>query len=134
MATSNKRSARTIKVTKEVKAKLAKLFNCTERTVLKALCFEDKPESQLCRKIRYVARMDYGGWIEAAVPEEEIFYDTTEEGARLMRQYFNNGAVLEVSMTTGVGVVWFKGVPKNHYDEVYMTEIPAIQNYAKSLR
>ena len=34
------RSARTIKVSKENKAKLAKMFNCTDRMVYKALCFE----------------------------------------------------------------------------------------------
>ena len=127
-----KRSARTIKVTKEAKKKLAKLFNCTERMVYKALCFEC--QTLLARKIQYVARKEMGGWVEAAVPEEEIFYDTMSDGERFMRQYFNNGAVLEVSLTTGKGVVVFKGERQKSYPEVMMNEIPSIQDYAKSLR
>ena len=126
------RSARTIKVSKENKAKLAKMFGCTERMVYKALCFEG--DTKLARKIRYVARRDMGGWIEAAVPEDEIFYDTTESGEHLMRQYFNNGAVLEISMTTGEGVVKLKDKPVQRYDKVYMNEIPTIQDYARNLR
>ena len=129
---ANKRSARTIKVSKENKAKLAKMFNCTDRMVYKALCFES--QTLLARKIQYVARKEMGGWVEAAVPEDEIFYDTMDSGERMMRQYFNNGAVLEVSMTTGEGVVKFKGSPRNRYDEVLVSDIPTIQDYARNLR
>ena len=126
------KSARTIKVSKEDKARLAKMFNCTERMVYKALCFEC--QTLLARKIQYVARKEMGGWVEAAVPEDEIFYDTMDDGERLMRQYFNNGAVLEVSMTTGEGLVRFKGSPRYRYSEVLVKDIPTIQDYARSLR
>ena len=126
------RSARTIKVSKENKAKLAKMFNCTERMVYKALCFEC--QTLLARKIQYFARKEMGGWVEAAVPEDEIFYDTQENGERFMRQYYNNGAVLEISMTTGEGVVRFKGSPRYRYEEVLVSDIPAIQNYARNLK
>ena len=126
-----RKSARTIKVSKENKAKLAKFFNCTERMVYKALCFES--DTELARKIRYVARRDMGGWVEAAVPEDEIFYDTLDSGEHVMRQYFSNGAVLEVSFKTGQGVVMFKGAPVQRYAKVCMTEIPNIQGMAKSL-
>lgn len=129
---AKKKSARTIKVSKESKAKLAKLFNCTERMVYKALCFES--QTLLARKIQYVARRDYGGWVEAAVPEDEIFYDTMDNGEHFMRQYFNNGAVLEVSMTTGAGLVRFKGSPRYRYEEVLVSDIPTIQDYARNLR
>ena len=132
MIMAKTRSARTIKVSKENKAKLAKMFNCTDRMVYKALCFEC--QTLLARKIQYVARKEMGGWVEAAVPEEEIFYDTMDSGEHVMRQYFNNGAVLEVSMTTGEGVVKFKGSPRNRYDEVLVSDIPTIQNYARNLK
>lgn len=132
MIMAKKKSVRTIKVSKESKAKLAKLFSCTDRMVYKALCFES--QTLLARKIQYVARKEMGGWVEAAVPEDEIFYDTMDGGERLMRQYFNNGAVLEVSMTTGEGVVMFKGSPKHHYSEVLVSDIPTIQDYARQLR
>ena len=126
------KSVRTIKVSKENKARLAKLFGCTERMVYKALCFES--QTLLARKIQHVARQEMGGWVEAAVPEDEIFYDTMDSGERFMRQYFNNGAVLEVSMTTGEGVVRFKGSPRYRYEEVLVSDIPTIQDYARNLR
>lgn len=129
---ARRKSARTIKVTSESKKKLAKMFNCTERMVYKALCFEC--QTLLARKIQYVARKEMGGWVEAAVPEAEIFYDTMDSGERFMRQYFNNGAVLEVSMKTGTGTVFFKGLPRYRYNEVLVRDIPTIQNYAQNLR
>lgn len=132
MIMTKRKSMRTIKVSKESKAKLAKMFNCTERMVYKALCFES--ETLLARKIRHVARKEMGGWVEAAVPEEEIFYDTASDGERLMRQYFNNGAVFEASFDTGMGVVRYKGKPVKRYDKIYMTQIPKIQLFAKSLQ
>ena len=129
---AKKRSARTIKVSKENKAKLAKMFNCTDRMVYKALCFEG--ETPLAHKIQHIARTEMGGWVEAAVPEDEIFYDTMEGGERVMRQYFGNGAVLEVSMTTGEGKVTYKGKPRVRYDQVLLTSIPQIQEMARGMR
>ena len=128
---AKRKSARTIKVPNDVKKTLARLFRCTERMVYKALCFEC--ETELARRIRYVARRDYGGWVEAAVPESEIFYDTVEDGRHLMRQYFGNGAVLEVSLDTGCGVVLFRGEPRVRYDRVMLERIPAIQDLARSM-
>ncbi|MBR4552390.1 MAG: hypothetical protein IKO20_01540 [Bacteroidaceae bacterium] len=125
------RSVRTIKVSKENKAKLAKMFNCTDRMVYKALCFES--QTLLAMKIQDVARKEMGGWIEAAVHEDEIFYDTMNSGERVMRQNFSNGAVLEVSLKTGEGVVRFKGLPKYRYKEVLVSDIPSIQDYARNL-
>ena len=126
------RSARTIKVSKENKAKLAKMFNCTDRMVYKALCFEG--DTELARRIQHVARKEMGGWVEAAVPEDEIFYDTMESGERVMRQYFGNGAVLEVSLKTGEGKVTYKGKSCMRYDQVLLTSIPQIQEMARGMR
>ena len=131
MIMAKTRSARTIKVSKENKAKLAKMFDCTDRMVYKALCFEC--QTLLARKIQYVARKEMGGWVEAAVPEDEIFYDTMDSGERFMRQYFNNGAVLEISMTTGEGVVRFKGSPRYRYEEVLVSGHPYHSELRKEL-
>ena len=98
----------------------------------KALSF--KSSTVLAKKIQYVARKEKGGWVEASAPEEEIFYDTMSDGERFMRQYFNNGAVMEVSLTTGKGIVVFKGERQKSYPMVMVSEIPGIQDYAKSLR
>jgi len=129
---AKKKSARTIKVTEESKAKLAKLFGCTSRMVYKALCFEcDTP---LARKIQHVARKEMGGWIEAAVPEEEIFYDTMFEGERVMRQYFNNGAVMEINLVNGYCCVKFKGeIKKQNKGLMLVEDIPCMQEFARSL-
>ena len=132
MIMAKTRSVRTIKVSKEDKAKLAKIFKCTERMVYKALCFEC--DTELARKIQHVARKEMGGWVEAAVPEDEIFYDTMEGGERYMRQYFENGAVFTVSLLTGEGKVTFKGKPRLRYDQVLLTSIPQIQDIARSMR
>lgn len=122
--------ARKIQTTMEVKRTLMKAFGVTERMVNKALSFDS--DSELARKIRHTTRMK-GGWVEASAPEEEIFYDITENGERLLRQYFENGAVLEANMTKGMIVVSYKGQPKKEYDDVLLTVIPAIQKYARAL-
>ena len=122
--------ARKIQTTMDVKRTLMKAFGVTERMVNRALSFDS--DRELARKIRHTARMK-GGWIEASVPEEEIFYDVTENGMRLMRQYFSNGAVLEANMTTGTGIILFKGSKRKDYSKVYLSEIPSMQEYAKAL-
>lgn len=127
-----KKSARIIKVSAEKREKLAKMFDCSERMVMKGLCFESI--SLLAKKIQYTALKEMGGWIEAAVPEEEIFYDTMENGERFMRQYFGNGAVIEISLTTGNGTISFKGEPRYSYEEVLVSDIPTIQDYARNLK
>lgn len=126
-----KKCKRTIKLSKESKVKLAKLFDCTERMVYKALCFEC--DTNLARKIQHVARKEMGGWVEAAVPESEIFYDTMENGERFMRHYFNNGSVFEVSLATGMGVIRHRGRIVKRYENVYLNQIPCIQQYAMNL-
>lgn len=125
------RSPRTIKVSPEAREKLIKSFNVTERTLYKALCFES--ENDLAKKIQYTARKMYGGWIEAAVPEAEILYDTMQNGERLMRQYFNNGAVLEISLSTGRGMIMFRGQKVESIDKVMITQVPELQERAKAM-
>lgn len=125
------RSPRTIKVTPEVRDKLIKSFGVTERMLYKALCFES--DSTLARKIQHTARKIYGGWIEAAVPEAEILYDTLEKGEHYLRQYFNNGAVLEINMSTSKGVIKFKGQQVESVEKVMMSQIPAMQERAAAM-
>ena len=59
---------RIIKVSLENKKKLEEIFQCSDRMVMKALCFES--QTLLARKIQHTAREEMGGWIEAAIPEE----------------------------------------------------------------
>ena len=127
-----KKSARIIKVSLENRRRLEKMFECSERMVMKALCYES--QTLLARRIQHTAREEMGGWIEAAVPEDTIFYDTHEGGERFMRQYFANGAVLEISLLTGDGKISFKGEPRYSCEEVLVSDIPTLQNYARDLR
>lgn len=128
---TKERSPRTIKVTPEARDMLLKSFGVTERMLYKALCFES--DSTLAKKIQYTARKMYGGWIEAAVPEAEILYDTMEEGERLLRQYFNNGAVLEINLSTSRGLIKFKGQQVECVEKVLMSQIPAMQERAAAM-
>ena len=123
--------ARAVKVGREGMERLMKAFGCTQRMVYKALGFDS--DTALARRIRHTALKETGGWIEASVPEDEIFYVSEEGGERVMRQYFRNGAVLEVSLTTSRGRVMLKGVCVKAYGEVKVSEIPEIQNWARSL-
>lgn len=125
-----------IEVGTDVRRKIVKMFGVCEQTVTNALNYsggDGRGQNELARKIRRVA-MENGGRRMAYLPEEEIFYDTEKDGERFMRQYFSNGAVLEVSLRTGAGVVVFKGEPVGDYERVLVSELPGIQNFARSLR
>ncbi len=127
-----KKSERVLKVSRENRERLAKMYACSERMVVKALCFESI--SLLAKRIQYTARKEMGAWVEAAVPEEEILYDTMDNGERFMRQYFSNGAVLEINLITGNGWIRFKGEKKLPHDNVLLTDIPHMQEIAKSMK
>jgi hypothetical protein len=121
-----------IHVTKEVRQKLTKIFGCTERTVFNALQFAgDRGNSDLSKRIRKAAYENYGILMNE-IPAMETLYD--HEG--YMRQYFPNGAMLEIGKTeaTKGGAVFFKGVKVKHFDEVMCDELESIQNWAMTLR
>ena len=117
-----------IQVTKEVRAKLAKTFNCTECMVYLALRYEK--ESKLARMIRHTARM-MGGWMVVSNPGFETYFDN---GGDTIRQYFGNGAVVELSKIDGSGVVLFKGEQVKKYENVMLSDIEGIQRYAVGLK
>ena len=131
MYMEEKRCVRAIKVSSENRAKLARMFGCTERMVYKALCYES--DSELARKLRHVARKELGGWIEAMVPEDEIFYDTVEGNERVLRQYFPNGAVLEISKDTGQCRIMHRGELAWDAGRISVTEIVNVQMWARGL-
>ena len=116
-----------IEVTKECKTFLMDAFGVTERTVRNALCFAQ--DNELARRIRLLAR-ERGGYIITTGKEIETFHDA--DG--VMRQYFPNGAVLELNKETGDGVVLFKGNPERTYENVLVSQIAGIQDWAEALR
>lgn len=108
------------------------LFNVTGRTVDNALRFDaERGNTDLARKIRKVA-MEHGGIVMVVSPEAETLFDA--DG--YMRQYLPNGVLLEFEKEAGNGGcnVYLKGDMVRRYDNVQVRDIPAIQNWAATLR
>ena len=108
------------------------LFKVTGRTVDNALRFDaERGNTDLARKIRKVA-MEHGGIVMVVSPEAETLLDA--DG--YMRQYLPNGVLLEFEKEAGNGGcnVYLKGDMVRRYDNVQVRDIPAIQNWAATLR
>lgn len=108
------------------------LFKVTGRTVDNALRFDaERGNTDFARKIRKVA-MEHGGIVMVVSPEAETLFDA--DG--YMRQYLPNGVLLEFEKEAGNGGcnVYLKGDMVRRYDNVQVRDIPAIQNWAATLR
>ena len=108
------------------------LFKVTGRTVDNALRFDaERGNTDLARKIRKVA-MEHGGIVMVVSPEAETLFDA--DG--YMRQYLPNGVLLEFEKEAGNGGCneYLKGDMVRRYDNVQVRDIPAIQNWAATLR
>jgi hypothetical protein len=113
--------------TKEQRAFLAKAFNCTERTVCRALAYESTTE--VSEKIRQLAAQR--GCKEICVSDTvETFHDSDN----IIRQYFPNGAKLELNKLTGSGVLYFGGKEMERYESVMIADIANIQKRAMAYR
>lgn len=121
-----------IHVTKETREKLIKTFKCSERMIFYALQFDSqKGYSDLAKRIRKAALENYGILMNV-IPAVQTFYD--HDG--YMRQYLPNGAILEFGKKpeTKGGAVFFRGEKVRCYNEVMISEIESIQNWASALR
>lgn len=110
---------------------MAKMFNCTERMVYKALGFGCR--TLLAKQIQYAARTEMGGWVEASLPEEDMFYDITVDNERIMRRFFNNGAVLDLNLANDDAVIKYKGNLAAIFHEATLDQIDEFVKIAKSL-
>lgn len=125
-------SKRYIYATEEVTEKLAKAFECTEKYVY--MCLTYRRDNETARKIRYTAVKEYGAKPMLHVPECETFHDTMEDGREIMRQVFDNGAVLRADKRTGEAwVTDRKGVTVEHRERVDVPELTELQLIAKNL-
>lgn len=117
-----------IKLSKEDREILKRIFNVTERTVFNALGVVDE-HNELHKRIRKAA-MEHGGeWVtELPVGETIHLSDGT------MRQEFANGAVVEFYRKDGSGKVFFKGKEVSRYEDVNIPMIFAIHAEASALR
>lgn len=121
-----------IKVSNEVRAKLARLFKVEEKTVYLALTY--RRDSDTARKIRFTAVHNFGGVAMCHCPECETLHEIREGGRQLMVQNFNNGVKLEINKQTGAAVVYDRrGAVVNTRQIEKFPELTEIQLYAESL-
>ena len=117
-----------ITATAETRSKIEKVFKVGPQTVWRALRYKGKG-TDTERRIRKMA-IECGGIVMVVVPEMETMYDA--DG--YMRQYFPNGAMLEIDKTSGFAAIIS---PKGKRHSVTLirdiAEITTLQNVAKSL-
>ena len=119
-----------IHITKEDRMFIMKALGVTERTVFNAIRFDSKRgDTELARKIRKLA-MERGGIVMVEIPEIECLFDA--DG--YMRQYLPNNTILEFSFENGDCDVFHKGEKVRHYENVVVSNIKNIQNWALALK
>ena len=119
-----------IHITKEDRMFIMKALGVTERTVFIAIRFDSKRgDTELARKIRKLA-MERGGIVMVEIPEIECLFDA--DG--YMRQYLPNNTILEFSFENGGCDVFHKGEKVRHYENVVVSNIKNIQNWALALK
>lgn len=119
-----------IHITKEDRMFIMKALGVTERTVFNAIRFDSKRgDTELARKIRKLA-MERGGIVMMEIPEIECLFDA--DG--YMRQYLPNNTILEFSFENGGCDVFHKGEKVRHYENVVVSNIKNIQNWALALK
>lgn len=122
-----------IAVEKENREFLMKAFGVTSVCIWNALTY--KRNNSLARKIRKLA-LERGGYEVQTIPVGKNPMDCVEtmhDSDGFIRQYFPNGAMIELSKNDETGDVFFKGECKKHYDNVTLPLIESIQNYAMGL-
>lgn len=108
-----------------VRKKLARLFKCSDKIVSYALTRQR--DSELCKKICYVAVKEYGGKPMRHVPECETMSNVTKDKRELMEQYFDNGNVLIADKGTGLITV-----TNRHGVEIYRMENASLIDLGKA--
>lgn len=116
-----------VTVTKENRKFLEKAFKVSSVMIWKALTFES--DTDLARKIRKLA-IERGGVTLLSLPEIETFHDYNN----FMRQYLPNGVLLEFNKNDGTGSVFLRGKEVRHYENVMVSGINDIQNWAMTLK
>ncbi|OYP58478.1 hypothetical protein [Prevotella sp. P3-122] len=118
-----------IEISKNDREFIMQAFGCSERMVFKAIRYEDGSATDLAKRIRKLA-LERGGIEMAVVPLTETLFDA--DG--YMRQYFANGAMMELDIRHNRADVFDKDC--NRYciqEDVRLCDIPAIQKVAESL-
>lgn len=116
-----------IEVTKEVREEIKAAFKCSNMAVWRALSFAlDTP---LSLRIRKFAKQK-GGVLLLLTPAMETIHD--KDG--FMRQYFENGAVVEADKNTGTVQVFDKdGKVRHEVKHCMVEQLSDIQTIAAKL-
>ncbi len=119
---------RRIKVSDDLRRKIAKTFGVTETTVRSALRYDmKKGQTETAKRIRVMA-LNNGGVPTVSLPECECLHD---EVKGLIVQTFNNGAVLTIDKHTGDAEVKDpKGVVRMRQEKISIPQICVLQEYA----
>ena len=116
-----------IKVSDDLRRKIAKAFGVTETTVRSALRYDPKKgQTETAVKIRMMA-LQNGGVPAVCLPECETIHD---EASGLMVQTFGNGAKLIIDKSTGNARVDYKGQTRLKQENILVTQIYVLQEYA----
>lgn len=116
-----------MEVSKEVRAKIKAAFKCSDMAIWRALSYAlDTPLSQ---RIRKYARQN-GGVLLLLTPAIETIHD--KDG--YMRQYFENGAMLEADKHTGTVQVFDKdGTVRREVKHCTIEQLYVEQTFAGGL-
>lgn len=119
-----------IDTTKEMRQKAMKVFKVTEQTVFNAICFDSRRGgTDRAKRIRsYI--LQNGGIVMVELPEVETIHDS--DG--YMRQYFPNGAVIEIDKNTGDTAIYFSGERIVSFDNVFIWQLELLQVVAGNMK
>lgn len=115
-----------IHVTKETREFLSKAFDIEPRTVYNALNFVK--DNDLARRVRRLA-YEKGGILMCLGECMETIHDNDGYA----RQYLPNGVMLELNKKNGRADIIKDGKSVKHYNNVKLTQIPAIQAEAQTI-
>lgn len=117
-----------IYVTEEAKKHLCKVFKCSRVTVWNALTF--KFNSDLARKIRYVAMTQHHGVPSWQGAEMETTHDTATD---TMTQTFGSRVKLVVSKTGGLATVYVDGAQHTQERVTTIPDLMRLQSRVSSI-
>lgn len=115
-----------IDLSMEERERMAKDFMVSEKMVYYALSY--KKDSDLAKRLRKIA-IERGGVRMLSVPEIETIHDCRGQ----MRQYFPNGAMIEIDKKDGRAVVVWHGDVVAELADCYVTDIPELQSLAANV-
>lgn len=119
-----------IHIKKEDREFIMKALGISERTVINAIYFDEtRGNTDLAKKVRKLA-MDRGGIVMVVIPEIECFHDADN----YMRQYLPNKVLLEFNKDNGDCDVYHRGEKVRHYEDIMVSDINGIQDWASTLK